>query len=316
MNAQRHGEPVARDGRRGHWAGRAGSWRFSVKPRPLESLLLTCVLLTCASAGAQNYVKNPDFEQPLGTNNWTVVYVYGGPSDFSVHDRTTIAHKDKVPGTWDGEPNYLDVYGAEFEPYHDGKMWAYFKQAVTGLKPGSNYVTSAWIVQFEALYTNKVQVYLEVMGGAAGNVSRTSPNVYKACNNNPSAWAMYAVTNTASASGQLEVRLHFNKDKWTTLSWQYIRAYYDHVAVMLPGQTPPPFKIVSLSVTNPSAPTLRWETVMNNTYDVEAASNLGTWSKLYTGLLATGTSMPITGNAPAAPAKPQFFRVFSRSYVP
>jgi hypothetical protein len=278
--------------------------------------LLLFALLASGLASAQNYVRNPDFQEPLGTNNWTVVFVYGGPPDFSICDRTTIAHKDKVPGTWDGEPNYLDVYGAEFQPYHDAKMWAYFKQTVSGLKPGSNYVVSAWIVQFEALYTNKVQVYMEAMGGPNGTLSRTTPNVYKACNNKPTNWAMYSVTNTASNNGEIEVRLHFNKDKWTTLAWQYIRAYYDHVAVMPLGQTPPPFKIISMAVSNQSALTLKWESAMNNTYDVEAASIPGSWSALCANLLASGTNLSLSTNVPPATGKPQLFRVVSHSYVP
>jgi hypothetical protein len=282
----------------------------------VRALLLGFALVTWGSTWGQNYVRNPDFEQALGTNNWTVEYVYGGPSDFSIHDRTTIAHKDKIPGTWDGHPNFLDVYGAEFSPYHDGKMHAYFKQTVGGLAPGSNYVVSCWMTQFEALYTNKVLVYLEAMGGVAGTVSRTSPYVYKACNNNPSAWTMYAVTNTASASGQIQVRLHFNKDKWTTLAWQYIRAYYDHVAVMLPGQTPPPFRMVSLAVTNPSVIALKWDTVMNNTYDLEASSGFGSWWKFQSDLLATGTNLTFTTDWSAAPGVPQFFRALSHNYVP
>lgn len=279
-------------------------------------LVPALALLMWGSSRGQNYVRNPDFEQPLGTNNWTVEYVYGGPSDFSIHDRTTIAHKDKVPGTWDGEPNYLDVYGAEFQPYHDGKMHAYFKQTVSGLTPGSVYVISCWMTQFEAKYTNTVQVYLEAVGGPNGMISKTTPNVYKACNNNPSAWAMYAVTNTASPGRQIEVRLHFNKDKWTTLAWHYIRAYYDHVAVMPLGQTPPPFRMVSLTVTNPTAITLRWDTVMNNTYDLEASSTLRSWSRFQSELLATGTNLVFSTNWGAGLGVPQFFRARSYNYVP
>jgi hypothetical protein len=290
--------------------------RVASKRRPSGALVLALAILACGSTRGQNYVRNPDFEQPLGTNNWTVVYVYGGPSDFSVHDRTTIAHKDKVPGTWDGDPNYLDVYGAEFSPYHDGKMWAYFKQTITGLTAGASYVVSSWIVQFEAKYTNTVQVYLEALGGPGGTLSRTTPNVYKACNNKPQNWAMYSVTNTASNRGELEVRLHFNKDKWTTLAWQYIRAYYDHVAVMLPGQAPAPFRLTSLAVTNQTVLTLKWDTVMNNTYDVETSSNFGSWSKLCSDLLATGTSLTFTTNCTTVPRRLQSVRVLSRNYVP
>lgn len=279
------------------------------------SLLASLALLAGVSATGQNFVKNPDFEEPLGSNNWSVVYVYGGPSDFAVHDRSTIAHKDKVPGTWDGHPNYLDVYGAEFQPYHDGKMHAYFKQTVTGLKPGSNYVVSCWMVHFTELSTNTVLVYLEALGGPAGNVSRTTPYVTKYCNNNPSAWQMYAVTNTASSTGQIEVRLHFDKDKWTTFLWEYTRAYYDRVAVTLPGQSPPPFRILSLSLANETNAIFRWETVMNNSYRIEVSTNLLTWSTFQDNLLATTTNLSFATNVPGMKT-PRFYRINSKNYQP
>jgi len=191
------------------------------------------ILLVCTLASAQNLLRNPDFQEPLGTNNWTVEYIYGGPPDFSVADRTTIAHKDKVPGHWDGEPNYLNVFGAQFQPYHDGLMHAYFKQTVSGLKPGAKYVVSCWMVHFDKKFVPKAKVYLEALGGPDLKASRTTPYVTNFCNKNPSGWAQYAVTNTASAKGQIEVRLHFNKDKYSHLEWHYIRAYYDQAAVQL-----------------------------------------------------------------------------------
>ncbi len=261
-------------------------------------------------------MKNPDFEEPLGTNNWTVVYVYGGPSDFATHDRTTIAHKDKVPGTWDGDPNYLDVYGAEFQPYHDGKMHAYFKQTVAGLKPGSNYVVSCWMVHFTDLSTNTVMVYLEALGGPGGNISRKTPYVTKYCNNHPENWARYSVTNTASTNGQIEVQLHFDKNQWTSFVWEYTRAYFDHVAVMPPGQPPPAFKILSLALSQPASATFKWETVMNNTYRIEASSNLQSWSTFRDELLATGTNLTFTTNLTTGLTPPRYFRVLSKNYQP
>jgi len=268
------------------------------------------------SASAQNFVKNPDFEEPLGSNNWTVVYVYGGPSDFAVHDRTTIAHKDKVPGTWDGHPNYRDVYGAEFQPYHDGKMHAYYKQTVTGLNPGASYVVSSWMVHFTELSTNKVLVYLEALGGPAGNISRKTPHVTQYCNNHPENWARYSVTNTASTNGQIEVRLHFDKNTWTTFQWEYIRAYYDHVAVMAPGQSPPSFRIGFLSLSDPTSTTFEWETVMNNTYRIDVSSNLQAWSIFRDELLATGTNLTFTTNLTMGSNAAKFFRILSKNYQP
>ena len=275
-------------------------------------LAAALALLVCASALAQNYIKNPDFEQPLGTNNWTVVYVRGGPSDFSVHDRSTIAHKDKIPGTWDGEPNYLDVYGAELSPYHDAYVEAYFKQTVPGLKVGSNYVISAWIVQFEQIYTNKVQVYME----AVGATTVATPYIYKYCNNNPSGWAKYQVVTKPNASGEIEVRLWFRKLTYTTVAWQYIRAYYDHVAVMMSGETPPAFKMVSVTPTNGATVTLKWETIINNTYDIQSSSGFGSWATLQSDMLATGTNLTFSTDADFSLRTPQLFRAASHNYVP
>jgi hypothetical protein len=284
----------------------------------VRALVLTLVLMTGWVGRGQNYLKNPDFEQPLGADNWTVEYEFGGPSDFSVHDRTTIAHKDKVPGTWDGAPNYLDVYGAEFSPYHDGWMRAYFKQVVGGLKPGSNYVATCWITQFVDKYTNNVKVYLETVGGPLGTVTNASPYVYTYCNNNPSNWTRCSVSNRASNTGEIEVRLRFTKQTWTTLAWQYIRAYYDHASLMLPGQTPPPFRMVSLAVPNPGSLTLKWETVMNNTYDLESKTGFGPgpWWTFQSGLLATGTNLTFTTEWDLLPSVPQSFRAVSHNYVP
>ena len=44
-------------------------------PRAAQGLLLTLALFTGGLAGAQNYVRNPNWAQPLGPTNWTVVYV-------------------------------------------------------------------------------------------------------------------------------------------------------------------------------------------------------------------------------------------------
>jgi hypothetical protein len=82
------------------------------------------------------------------------------------------------------------------------------------------------------------------------------------------------------------------------------------------GQTPPPFRMVSLTVTNQTAITLRWDTVMNNTYDLEASSDLGSWWRFQSDLLATGTNLTFSTNWGAAPGVPQFFRTLSHNYVP
>src|SRR5690242_1192359 len=114
--------------------------------------LALCLWGLLLPAHSQNLIKNGDFEEPLGPDNWTVAYTNVlnsgvanppsgcGPEDFMVQDRTTLAHRDRVTGVWDG--NYL---GANFRPNSDWLMHAYFKQTVTNLIPGSNYIVTAWM---------------------------------------------------------------------------------------------------------------------------------------------------------------------------
>ena len=139
----------------------------------VQGLLLGFILLAWGSVNAQNFVKNPDFEEELGPDNWTIVYAYGGPNDLFIKDRTRLAHKDLVPGTWDADPpgstNFLNRFGLHFKAGHDWKMHAYASQIITNLTPGTNYTASAWITQFEGP-SDKVQIYMELLGGPNGTV--------------------------------------------------------------------------------------------------------------------------------------------------
>jgi hypothetical protein len=330
-----------------------------------QGLLLGFALLTAGLSSAQNFVKNPDFEEELGPDNWTIVYApvlnstlvngngaIGGSNDFLVAGRSTMAHKDMVPGAWDG--NYIQStdntdcwskFGGHFAPNHSWVMHAYFKQVVTNLTPGASYSVSAWMTQFGD-HTDAAQIYMQVLGGAAGNISRQTPYVTDNAQNNPAGWKMYAVTNTASSSGQLEIQLHYNKIKNVGDAahnyWEYRNqnAYYDHVCVIPEGQTEylPPYQIVSVVRTNQDI-ALTWETVMNNRYHIRASTNLSdpnSWvmverqlnnpgaAKLDTNLFATGTSLTFKTNLvswfsydPAFdPNKPMFFRIYSTSFQP
>jgi hypothetical protein len=275
--------------------------------------LLSLALFTGGWAGAQNFVRNPDFNSPLGPDNWTIVYPNNSQeSDFFIHGRTTLAHHEKVYGAaWEG-----NFFGGHFRPYTDAPMEAYFTQIVSGLQPGSNYVVSAWMAQFDSAFITKVYAWLEALGGTNGLVSTVTPYVTGYTLNNDG-WARYSVTNTASPSGQIEVRLHFwkwtftNKQKWISID-----AFYDQVSVMPLIQTPLPApQILSLTVTNQTA-AFNWSTIMNNTYDIQVSSNLVSWAPFRTNLCAMGTSLTCTGNLLAAPGVPQFFRVVSYNYVP
>lgn len=272
------------------------------------------VLFTANICLAQNFVKNPDFEAPLGPDNWTVVYPYpSGPSDFLVAGRTTFASKDMSPGTWDGgvggSTNYWSKFGGHFAPNHVNLVHAYFRQVVSGLQPGSNYACSAWMVQFttSANANHFPQVYMETIG----TTTKSTPFVTANARNNPGGWQRYSVTNTANAGGEIEIRLHCNKT--TTISyannpWEYrnVNAFYDRVSVMPEGQTAdmPPYSIVSAVSSGPDI-TLQWETVMNNRYRIRASTNVSdpsSWfpiersPRLDTNFVATGTTFTFKTN--------------------
>jgi hypothetical protein len=212
-----------------------------------QGLLLGLALLAAGTAAAQNLVKNPAFEQPLGPDNWTVVYDNCGPYDFLVAGRTTMAHRDAVPGVWDADPpgstNYLSKQGGHFAPnYCNGLMHAYFKQVVTGLMPGAEYNCSAWMAQYTRNdnYIARSQVYMEVLGGPNRSVSKRTPYVTENVNNNPAGWKQYGLTNTASQNGEIELRLHYAFVQTIAQIWEYrnINAYYDDVDVHAVNQPP------------------------------------------------------------------------------
>ena len=210
-------------------------------------LLVGLAMLTTATGAPLNLAKNPSFEQPLGPDNWTVVYDNCGPFDFLIAGRSTMANKDAVPGTWDADPpgstNYLSKQGGHFAPnYCNGLMHAYFSQVLSNLTPGRAYICSAWMVQYTRNdnYLERSQVWMEVLGGPSGSVSKTSPYVMDNANNNPAGWKRYVLTNTASMTGRIELRLHYAFVKTIAQIWEYrnINAYYDDVEVQAVNRPP------------------------------------------------------------------------------
>ncbi len=217
-------------------------------------------------------------------------------------------------------------------------MHGYFKQVVKGLTPGGYYTISAWMGFFGGndTFLSKCNIYLEALGLLG---SKTTP--YPAANvldvqNHPENWLRYAVTNRATAAGEIEVRLHFNKFG-TTSTWEYrnFNAFYDHVAVVPLGQSEyqPPYQIVSCTRSNLDL-TLTWQSVMNNRYRILYSSDpslpLASWSwvkwspKLDTNLYATGATYTFQTNLGCLlaydpsfdPAAPLFFRIYQRGYEP
>ena len=144
------------------------------------------------SANAQ-LLKNGSFESPIdppgsaGLTNWTTVYVYGGPTDFAYADRTTEACKSDDGGSW----------GAAFRPIHCWHVHAYHKQIVTNLTPNAKYTLSGYM---HMGYDNaKLDVYIAMLGGTDG--------LTVVSNRGTGTRTLYNLTNTASAGGQIEVRV-------------------------------------------------------------------------------------------------------------
>lgn len=191
--------------------------------------LFGLVWLTAVMVSAQtNYVRNPDFERPLGPDNWQIVYVgNSSASDFMIHGRSTLAHRDKVFGAWDG--NY---FGLQFKPYTDAPMEAYATQVVSNLTAGATYTVTAWMTQFQCDLVAKSQVYMQ----AIGMTSASTPYVvgYIHCGTeSTNGWAAYSVNVKATVNGTIEVRLYYNKPSYTAnRKWlSALDAFYDDVSV-------------------------------------------------------------------------------------
>jgi hypothetical protein len=255
-------------------------------------LLLGCAGFLAGSACAANPVINGAFDNPLsfGSAPWSIVYVRGGPDDFAIQDRTTAARRG---GTG---------FGAAFKPYHDAKMHAYFKQTVPGLIPGGSYAVTTWMnnpvtPKEDGFYTS-FRMHLETVGGLGSVTSAWPTN---------EGYQAYTVTNTATANGEVEIRLHFSKFNFSLDKWYYIDVWFDDVSMILIGEQIPPYKILSLSLANQMA-TIKWEAVSNQVYRIEASSDLSTsnWFTFQDNLLATGTNLTFTTNVTASP---QYFRI-------
>jgi hypothetical protein len=186
---------------------------------------LALVLLGCDAVRAQNLLRNPGFESPLGPDNWSVVYAYGGPSDLSIADRSTFASR--------GGGNY----GAHLRSIHDGLYHAYFSQTVTNLTPGASYIVSGYMKYWEYTFelNSKFDVYFEAVGGQGTN---STPNITAMDDSNlktNAVYRLYSVTNTATVNGKIEVRLQINRHGTITCcdKLYYVNAMWDDMSLAL-----------------------------------------------------------------------------------
>jgi len=166
-------------------------------------LILGLVFLLCASAGAQELLKNGNFESPLPvadpTAGWAVVFPgdnEGDYADWAIVSRTLAA--SRVAGG----------HGAHLRPNNSGLVHAYFKQVVTNLTPGAVYTLNILKMRSNFKYTDEgppptQKVYAAMVSGSSSNAVHGYST-----NNGP-----YSLTITCDASGQIEVQLH-NWKRW------------------------------------------------------------------------------------------------------
>jgi hypothetical protein len=96
-------------------------------------------------------------------------------------------------------------HGVQLRQRTESPAHAYFTQTVSNLTAGANYIVSGYINI--SWVSPKLHVYLETLGGAAGTTSVRTADAAA------TGWLQYSVTNTASASGQLEIRLQSDKEQ-------------------------------------------------------------------------------------------------------
>ena len=84
----------------------------------------------------------------------------------------------------------------------------------------------------------------------------------------------------------------------------------DHLPVLMVFKNPfdTPFKLLSVGVTN-RALSLKWESQYNRSFNVEASTNLVSWTPFATNLITTTTN-PVFTFTTNATGSPQFFRIW------
>lgn len=214
----------------------------------VKKLVASFAILGCVSAFGQNLLSNGDFEQPLGPNNWVVRYLFGGPDDFQIQDRSRF-------GASGGSGNF---YGGTFRPLSIRKpCHAYFGQTITNLTPAHLYTVSGkmredwWRGDQGTGYKpdedgkrDKFVVYIEAIGGQGtpmpdGRFSQVCTNpapiyqgfpdlIYYATDT----WTTYSVKQTPATNGTIEIRLHYNKFGFITYDKPWLMpAGFDNISV-------------------------------------------------------------------------------------
>ena len=202
-----------------------------------QNWVLGLVLFLCTSAGAQNLLRNGDFEQPLGPTNWTVLYLHGGPDDWEIKDRSR------------GGSRRAAWYGGYFRVISQKLTHACFAQTVTNLTPGHAYsfvghMKEDWWKGIGDPKRDRYLVYMELIGGEGAplescGIRRCSvlatndltdsagdpePDIDPPYTYPTTVWRPFFAQQTPDAEGKIEVRLHYNKVGYVTYDKPWISA--------------------------------------------------------------------------------------------
>ncbi len=162
---------------------------------------LGLAVFLCASAPAQELLKNGNFESPFPvsdpTDGWTVVFpggADGGPADWAIAGQST-----EASGGGSGR-------GAHLRPNNWGTVHAYFRQVVTNLTEGASYTLNIQKMKAGFQYADdpaKAKIYTCMISDSSSN----------AVHGYLLSSGPFSLSITCGPSRQIEVQLH-NFKRW------------------------------------------------------------------------------------------------------
>lgn len=161
--------------------------------RTMRFLLGPALLLLVSTAGAQELLKNGNFEAPFpgtdATTNWVVVFQEGGPGDFDIAGPSTEA---SAGGGGNG------AHLRNLAPRWTTK--AYFKQVVTNVTVGAGYTLN--IKKMKRGDYNSLNIWAALVSGSVSNT------VFGGETNHPTPYSL----SITAATTQIEVQLRLTKE--------------------------------------------------------------------------------------------------------
>jgi hypothetical protein len=195
--------------------------------RTVQALLIGLASVFCISSNAADLLKNGNFEQPIGSTNWTILYLHGGPDDWEVKDRTRCA---SLHAAW---------FGGHFRPITTKMAHVCYVQTVSNLTANHAYYFGGAMKHDRSnygaddLFRTTFRVYMEAIGGRGtptpdGRFSILATNGLMDINGTPEEelnpphidppyiyttldWRGYEEVQTPDTNGRIEIRLHYYK---------------------------------------------------------------------------------------------------------